>query len=186
MQAAKIIARALRGSVTALAVALVLAPVAASADTAPGGLNAKQIAELRSQPLPVLVPAYVPAGFRLVRVEATSGKQASNSANGYLLEYRSSDGRKFMVNVGDGDFGDVAPDYTSFRRPFVVNSTVIGSTTMSPSKIGTPDQPEWLYVSDYRPLERLGNSHAMLIFSGTKMSADDLRRIYSSLRAISR
>ena len=37
-----------------------------------------------------------------------------------------------MVNVGDSDFGDVAPDYTSFRRPFVVNSTIIGSTTMSP------------------------------------------------------
>jgi hypothetical protein len=177
--------RRLIGSVAALVV--VLAPVAGSADTGPGGLTAKQIAELHTQPLPILVPAYVPAGFHLVRFEATKGSKASNSSNRYILEYRSSDGREFMVNVGDGEFGDVAPDYTSFRRPFVVNSTVIGSTTMSPSKIiGTSDQPEWLYVSDYRSLARLGNSHAMLIFSGTKVSTDDLRRIYSSLQPISR
>ena len=168
------------------ALVVVLAPVAGSADTRPGALSAKQIAELRSQPLPILVPAYVPAGFRLVRVEATKGGKASNSANNYLLKYRSADGREFMVDVADGEFGDVAPDYTSFRRPFVVNSTVIGSTTMSPSKIGDPDQPEWLYVSDYRSLARLGNSRAMLIFSGTKVSTEDLRRIYSSLQPISR
>ncbi|MGA2760419.1 MAG: hypothetical protein ABSF08_08900 [Candidatus Cybelea sp.] len=177
--------RRLIGAVAALAV--VLAPIAGSADTAPGDLSAKQVAKLRAQPLPILAPAYVPAGFHLVRFEATKGNRASNSSNGYLLEYRSSDGREFMVNVGDSDFGDVAPDYTSFRRPFVVNSTIIGSTTMSPSKIiGTSDQPEWLYVSDYRSLARLGNSRAMLIFSGTKISTDDLRRIYSSLQPISR
>lgn len=149
-----------------------------------GGLGSTQLAQLHSQPLPILAPAYVPPGFRLVHVDAMTAKK--DHTNGYTLKYRSSDGREFIIDVADGGFGDADPDLSSFRRPFTVDSSVVGSIKMSPYQVTVGGQPRWTYSSDYRSLERLGNPRAMLIFSGTNMSADDLRRIYSSLRVISR
>lgn len=157
----------------------------ALAGTTPGGLAPSQVAKLHTQPLPVVVPGYVPAGFRLARVDVTNLKSKPTAANSYVLRYRSSDGREFTIDVGDSDFGDVAPDTSSFRRPFTASSKAIGPTTFSPSKILVHEQDAWIYASDYRSLGQLGNSRAMLIFSASNVSPDEIRRIYSSLQPLS-
>jgi len=161
--------------------ALLVPAIAARADQTPGQLSPAQMRQLRSQPLPILVPAYVPPGFRLVRVEAERGRP-----NDYSLRYAASDGREFNISVADGGFGDADPDYTSYRRPFAVNSAVVGSVTMQPYKFESADSPQWVYSSDYRSLSRLGNQRAMLTFEGIKMTPTDLRRIYSSLQSVPR
>ncbi len=168
----------------ALALSLTaVAPAAVSADTAPAGLTAHQVAQLRSQPLPIVVPAYVPPGFRLVHFEAWNH---TGPSNGYTLKYKSSDGREFTVSAGDSGFGDAAPDYSSYRRPFVADSRLIGSTKMSPYNFTVDGRQQWSYASDYVPLRRLGaNSNAMLTFGGN-LSPDELRRIYSSFTQISK
>ena len=170
----------------ALVAALSLEVPAVAAQTGPGELAQNQIAKLRSQPLPIVVPRYVPAGFHLAEVDARKAK-ANGSANHYTLVYRSAGGGHFTIDVADGEFGDADPDFSSFRRPFVANSNLVGSTKMSPYQFtdaaGHP-QP-WFYSSDYRSLERLGNAKAVLIFSGT-ISPDELRRIYSSLQQVPR
>lgn len=179
--------RRLSAPVIAVAAAIVLLPMLAAADTLPGGLSTQQVAKLRSQPLPILAPAYVPQGFRLVKIEVSRAKKPGDP-NDYTLRYAGPAGSEFTIDVADGGFGDADPDYTTFRRAFVVNSSVVGSTTMSPYKFQSPGggQDYWLYSSDYRMLDRLGNPHAALIFSGVKMSNDDLRRIYSSLQPVHR
>ncbi|MBV8066473.1 MAG: hypothetical protein JO113_00745 [Candidatus Eremiobacteraeota bacterium] len=170
------------GVVLAFAALFTLSASAAWADT--GGLSSQQIAELRSQPLPIVVPSYVPPGFQLVHIEASKGNKRLNSANTYTLKYKSGDGRYFTINVADGEFGDADPDYSSYRRPFTADSHWIGSTKMSPYNFSNGAQ-QWFYASDYVSLQRLGNSRAILIFSGS-LSPDELRHIYSSLTQISR
>ena len=170
----------------ALAAALSLGLPAAAAQTGPGELAPNQIAKLRSQPLPIVVPRYVPAGFHLVEVDARKAK-GNGAANRYTLVYRSADGGRFTIDVADGEFGDADPDLSTYRRPFVVNSNLVGATTMSPFQFtDAAGHPEpWFYGSDYRSLQRLGNAKAMLIFSGT-ISPDELRRVYSSLQQVPR
>jgi hypothetical protein len=168
-------------SLLALLSALLIPAIAARADQPPGQLSSTQMRQLRSQPLPILVPAYVPPGFRLAGVEVQRG-----NPNLYSLRYAASDGREFHFSVGDGGFGDADPDYTSYRRPFVVNSAILGPVTMQPYKLESANSPQWVYSSDYRSLSRLGSQRAILTFEGIKMTPADLRRIYSSLQSVRR
>jgi hypothetical protein len=179
-----------RYRLAALSVAAIAATASAlparSAQTGPGGLTSSQVAQLRTQPLPIVLPQYIPAGFHLVQFETDNVKHR-DPANGYELHYRSADGREFFIVVGDSGLGDADPDLSSYRRPFVVSSSLIGSTTMSPYHFMGPQgssQP-WSWGSDYRSLARLGNAKAVLTFGGT-ISPDELRRIYSSLQQVSR
>jgi hypothetical protein len=180
------IRHAFRGVALALAACIAFSPAVVVADTAPGNLSSHQVAQLRSQPLPIVVPSYVPPGFRLVHIEAWNVKQHPAPANGYDLEYKSSDGRRFVISAADSGLGDAAPDYSSYRRPFVADSRLVGSTKMSPYTMDVNGAKQWSYVSDYVPLRRLGaSSSAMLTFEGN-LSPDEMRRIYSSFTQISR
>lgn len=182
----KAVDHALGGVLIVVMSFVALASTAVSADTAPGNLTSHQVAQLRAQPLPIVVPAYVPPGFRLVHIEAWNVKRHPAPANGYDLEYKSSDGRSFTVSAADSGFGDAAPDYSSYRRPFAVDSRLVGSTKMSPYTMDVNGATQWSYASDYVPLRRLGASSSAMLTFGGNLSPDEMRRIYSSLTQISR
>lgn len=66
-------------------------------------LTPAQLTRLTGLPIPVLVPTQVPAGFRVVRFEAESGKYANgDDDSGYLIDYQRSDRSCFTIYTASG------------------------------------------------------------------------------------
>lgn len=86
----------------ALGIAWPLGPAMAAPQ--PGHLlSPDQVARLSRLPIPVLVPTHVPAGFRVVRVEAESGQYANgDDDSGYLINYQGSNRSCFTIYSASG------------------------------------------------------------------------------------
>jgi hypothetical protein len=171
-----------RAAVIAVA-ALLATPLQANAGDYPW-LTGAQMAQLRALPIPVVLPAYVPPGYRLVKFEAVRdvvrNGQHSAPANEYSFRFRGPAGREITISVADGGFGDTGPDYSSFRRPFTVDSPVIGRAKFEPDNINGV----WSYAATFVPLKRLGSDKAQLIMIGSDKS--EIARVYASLRPLAR
>ncbi|HEV3087995.1 MAG TPA: hypothetical protein VGX96_12280 [Candidatus Elarobacter sp.] len=171
-----------RCALVLIAAALLATPLRANAADYPW-LTGEQMAQLRALPIPVLLPAYVPPGYRLVKFEAVRdivrNGQHSAPANEYLFRFRGPSG-EFTISVADGGFGDSEPDYSSFRRPFTVDSPVVGRAKFEPDNINGV----WTWVALFIPLKRLGSDKAQLIVTGSDKS--DIARVYASLKPLAR
>jgi hypothetical protein len=165
------------------AAALLATPLRANGADYPW-LTGEQMAQLRALPIPIVLPAYVPPGYRLVKFEAVrdvvrNGRHSA-PANDYLLRFRGPAGREITITVADGGFGDTGPDYSTFRRPFIADSPVIGPAKFEPDNINGV----WSWAATYVPLKRLGSDKAQLIMIGSDKS--ELARVYASLRPLPR
>lgn len=80
---------------------LILWPPITQAQTSLSLLSAKQIAELRKKPMmPVVVPTYLPNGFRVDKVETYRGKYTNGDDElGYQIVYRGADGTCLYVGA---------------------------------------------------------------------------------------
>jgi hypothetical protein len=143
-------------------------------------LSPKQLQELRLLSIPVLLPTYIPAGFHLDPDQFKAKRSAAGDH--YELRYCGPANSEFRISVAVKDSGslerDVVSDWGSFRRPYIVDSPLIGSVQMHPGKNGA-------YFSDYLGLDRLGNPKALLVFRGN-VPSDEIQKIYGSLQLLKR
>jgi hypothetical protein len=177
----------LRSTLAAISIGASLALGAGGAAANGTLLSDAQLQKLRGVPVPAMAPQYVPPGYRLSRFEAVKDTvrngMHSAPANGFVLTYAGPQGRAFTIDVADGAHGDQGPDPTAFRRAYRVDSPVVGSTKMQPMRT---DDGRSYFISDYVSLKRLGNTKAILLFSGTNMPRAEMQKIYQSLRLIDR
>lgn len=176
--------RLLFGLTRALTLAVLSSTVgpAAAAET-PGGLSTADVRHLRSLKLPVAVPTYVPPGF-VVTVLGDTGRTGQS----YTLRYRARDGREFSIHVSNGGYGDEGPDYTSFRRPYTVNSSALGAATMRAEKgLDTSGADRYTWSTGLLSLKRLGDGRSSLSLAASDaMQPDEVKRIYASLKVMSK
>lgn len=108
-------------------------------------LNPLQLKLLRSLGLKIAVPTYVPAEFRLNRVQADVSQSTRVGGIGYTLFYRRYDANAsqdfcFAIEATNGGIGDL-PDGD---RSYPVNSPVFGKTTLESGKYGKVANPTFL------------------------------------------
>jgi hypothetical protein len=98
------------------------------------GLNAKQIALLKSLGIAIAVPRYIPKGFQVSDVQVTPcPANAPRNANGvcrfepsYMIVYRNSQNNCFAVNAIGGGIG--GPDGKYSRK---VDSKILGEVDLN-------------------------------------------------------
>ena len=156
-----------------------LPPSAAAAEYS--YLTAEQLVQLRALPIPVVLPASIPDGFRLVRFQAVRDvvKNGLHSApaNSYQLVFADAAGHKVDIWVADSGFGDADPDTSSFRRPFTANSAVLGRAKFDPYHLGG----SWAWAASFVPVDPR-NPKTMMNIQGTDTSA--LTRLFESMQRL--
>jgi hypothetical protein len=155
----------------ALAIAVVLVPAPSLArDFA--YLSDKQLADLRALGIPVVLPAELPPGYALARFDL------DRDAKEYVLHFRGPAHRSIFVSVSVSEFGDAAPDYTTFRRSFDADSPVLGKAHFEPvDSMGT-----WTWAATYIPLDRSHPASPQMNIGGD--STSDLKAVYAALRPL--
>ncbi len=144
-------------------------------------LTAQQLAQLRALPIPVVLPASVPAGYHLARFEAVrdvvKNGRHSAPANAYTLVFADAAGHKVHIGVADSGFGDADPDTSSFRRPFTAKSAVLGSAKFEPYNI----EGSWSWGALYVPVDP-HQPKTMMNIDGTDTSA--VTKLFESMQRL--
>ena len=155
----------------ALASAIVILPLPSLArDFA--YLNDKQLIELRALGIPIVLPAALPPGYVL------SGFDVDRDAKDYILHFTGPAHRSIFVSVSVSEFGDAAPDYTTFHRSFDADSAVLGKAHFEPiDSLG-----KWSWAATYIPLSRSHPASPQMNIGGD--STSDLKVVYAALRPL--
>ena len=146
-------------------------------------LDAAQVAQLRTLPIPILLPRGLPAGYRLLHFKAKSYPftGAGKSGGTYELDFVNAARHDILLIVSDGGLGD-PPDYNdASRKPFDAPLPGYGHVHFDPMKYTTP----YWYGQRVR-LDRPPAAHAVfLTITGTASSAA-LRAFCASMAPLSR
>jgi hypothetical protein len=155
----------------AMAIAIVIVPMPSLArDFA--YLSDKQLTELRALGIPIVLPAELPPGYSLARFDLDP------DAKDYVLHLQGPAHRSIFVSVSVSEFGDAAPDYTTFRRSFDADSPVLGKAHFEPvDSLG-----KWMWAATYIPLNRSHPASPQMNIGGD--STSDLKTVYAALRPL--
>jgi hypothetical protein len=126
-------------------------------------LDAAQLAQLRTLPIPLLLPRRLPAGYRLSHFKAKrypfTGSGPSAAGGTYELDFAGSAGRDILLIVSDGGLGD-PPDYNdTSRRSFDAAVPGFGRVHFDPMKYDSG--PYW-YGQRLR-VDRPAAAHAVFL-----------------------
>lgn len=135
-------------------------------------LNDKQLAKLRALGTSIVLPAQLPPGYALSKIDV------DRDAKSYSLSFRGPARHSMFISVTGSEGGDAAPDYTSFRRSFDANSPVLGKAHFEPVN----DLDGWIWAVEYIPLSRAHPISPQLSMGGD--STSDLKAVYAALRPL--
>lgn len=108
-------------------------------------LSQAQVRLLESLGLRIVIPSYVPPGFKLEKVEAELDHSSTVGGISYRIIYRkyeTGSGKDFCfaIEATNGGIGDLP----SGERSFPVNSSVLGKSTLEYGSYGQASNPTLL------------------------------------------
>lgn len=97
----------------------------------------EQIEQLKSIGIKIAVPAYVPDGFRVYKVEAWKDDEGWGPS--YLITYRGPDNACFFIDASSGGIGDFIPEDPN-DPGIPINSPIFGRARLYTKPFGS----DWL------------------------------------------
>lgn len=100
-------------------------------------LDAAQVAQLRTLPIPILLPRRLPAGYRLAHFKAKRYPFAGPGASAggtYELDFVGAAQRDILLIVSDGGLGDPPDNNDASRRSFEAPLPGFGHVRFDPMK----------------------------------------------------
>ena len=146
-------------------------------------LDTAQVAQLRTLPIPVLLPRALPAGYRLLHFKAKRYPftGAGKSGGTYELDFVDAAKRDILLIVSDGGLGD-PPDYNdASRKAFDAPLPGYGHVHFDPMKFNTP----YWYGQRVR-LDRPAAARAVFLTITGSASPAALRAFCASMAPLSR
>jgi hypothetical protein len=140
-------------------------------------LDPAQVAQLRTLPIPVLLPRALPAGYRLLHFKAKSYPFAGSTPGGtYELDFVDAAKHDILLIVSDAGLGD-PPDYNdASRKAFDAPLPGYGHVHFDPMKY---TEPYW--YGQRVSLDRAGATHAVFLTITGNASPAALRAFCASM-----
>ena len=174
----------IRLAATAALIAVSLGGTESRVDAAPFSyLDAAQVVQLRTLPIPVLLPRSLPPGYRILHFKAKGYPFAGGGASGgtYELDFVDAAKHDILLIVSDAGLGD-APDYNDrSRKSFEAPLPGFGRVHFDPMNFNGP----YWYGQRVR-VDRPTANHAVFLTITGSANPAALRAFCASMTPLSK